>query len=137
MKLLNILAIFYILNVVLVFYIYYFGMDEYYPKTMLAVKNFIGDSSAEGEDLANKDKSAFDIILDIVGKIQFMFMTTFGAIIFAPSILATFIEETIVMLNVPYTPIISQIITVSWVVVEVYFVKVIMEWLRPGSTQNI
>jgi len=136
MKLLDLLAIFYILNIVLVFYVYYFGLSEYYPKTMGKVEDFIKDTSSEGETLTSQDRSIYDTFMDIAGKIQFTFMATFGLIISAPTILATFIEETITMLNIPYTPIISQIISIAWVVVEVYFVKVIMEWIRPGFTQN-
>lgn len=136
MKFLELLAVIYALNVVIMFFTYYSGLDNYYPQTMSKIKNLVYSLSIWTNEGISQDTSFVQQIVDLLSKAAMTMLGIFRLIFELPLITGTFIQETFAILNIPFGPVVSALLSLIGIGINLYFVKVIWEWLRPGFTRN-
>lgn len=136
MKLFKFMAVFSFLNVLMVFYISFMGLDDIFPQTYAKTKELF---SAFDQQLAQKttpQSNAVQIVVDLISNIAAGMITIFRLVIEMPFIVITFIDELFTALALPFSPVLSALFTWIFLLGTLYYFLVVIEWIKTGFTRT-
>ena len=136
MKMLDILLVIYMMNVVFVFYTYYAGLDRMFPETTQKAKDISETLMVAVNNNLPTDASIYSVVIDIIGRVSLGLIGIFKLIVLYPSLVATFVKEAMAIINLPFNDVIATLLTAVGVGLNIYYIKVILEWIKGGFTSN-